>query len=141
MHRSSIIILSFAALFAVNCSKKKVEPTIESPTVDYREKYTGNYSILWHSTYWQMSGITEDTTFTYTGQVMLGSTSNTLKFLWRDSTYQEFKVTETGKILFCDSVEIGSFTNDHHFEFAYTDDTCQPGPLGESYSYHLIGDK
>lgn len=140
MHRLSIIMLSFMALFAANCSKKKVEPEQPSPPVDYREQYTGNYTTLWHSTYWQMSGSTFDTTYTYTSQVMLGDASNTLKFLWNDNTYHEFKVTESGKILFCDSVEIGSFTT-NHFEFEYNDDTCQPGPLGESYSYHLIGDR
>lgn len=133
--------MSLSAFLLVNCSKKKVDPIPEPEPVDYREKYTGNYTILWHFTYWQLSGTSEDTTFTYTGHIMLGDASNTLKFQWSDSTYHEFKVSEAGKILFCDSVEIGGFTNDHHFEFGYTDDTCQPGPLGESYSYHLTGDK
>lgn len=140
MHRFIIITSIFLSVCAVNCTKKKVEtsPAPNAP-VDYRDQFTGNYSFYYHGVYWQASSGSSEHSQNYNGQIFTGNPGKIL-FSWNDGNYHEFAVNEAGKILMCDSVIIGSFSGTH-FEFDYTDDTCSPGPLGESYNIHLEGDK
>lgn len=140
MNRFTIIVFTLFSIFLTNCTKKKTDPIVEEPTpvVDYREQYTGSYSFNHNVIYWQPFLGTHDTTINYNGQIILGDPGK-IKIFWVDNTYHDFVLNESGKILMCDSI-IGSFSGTH-FELNYDDNTCSPGPLGESYFIHLKGDK
>lgn len=113
-------------------------PGCKRKLFDYRNKYLGDYQITYHYNYWEMGGITKDTTITYSGEVRYGSKGE-IKIDWYDGSEYAFKVSKKGAISKCNQ-SIGTMDR-HHFELSFTDDLCGTGPMGANYTVTLSGDK
>ena len=122
----SLIVLISAL---IGCEKK---------LFDYRNKYLGDYQITYHYSYWQMGGVTGDTTITYNGQINYGDKGK-IKIDWYDGSEYEFEVSKDGGITKCNS-SLGTIDK-NNFELTFTDDLCSPGPLGANYTISLTGAK
>lgn len=120
---SAIVLIT--ALFA--CKKK---------LFDYRNKYLGDYTFTYTSSYWQMGGVTGDTTINYTGQLKYGDKQQ-IKIEWFDGSEVEFELSKKGIISKCNS-EIGKMDK-HSLELTFTDDLCGTGPQGANYTVELRG--
>ena len=121
------VIVLISALFG--CKKK---------LFDYRNKYLGDYQIVYQYSYWQMGGVTGDTTINYIGQIKYGDKGN-IKIDCYDGSEYEFEVSKDGEITKCNS-SLGTIDK-NNFELTFTDDLCSPGPLGANYTITLTGNK
>lgn len=113
-------------------------PACKRKLFDYRNKYLGDYQITYHYNYWEMGGITKDTTITYSGEVNYGSKGE-VKIDWYDGSEYAFNVSKKGAISKCNN-SIGTMER-KHFELSFTDDVCGTGPMGSNYTVTLSGDK
>lgn len=110
----------------------------EKKLFDYRNKYLGDYQITYYYSYWQMGGVTGDTTITNNGEVKYGDKGN-IKIDWYDGSEYEFEVSKEGEITKC-NYSLGTIDK-KNFSLSFTDDLCSPGPLGANYTITLTGSK
>lgn len=113
-------------------------PGCKRKLFDYRNKYLGNYQITYHYNYWEMGGVTKDTTITYNGEVRYGSKGE-VKIDWYDGSEYTFNVSKKGAVSKCNQ-SIGTMDR-KQFELSFTDDVCGTGPMGANYTVTLNGDK
>lgn len=113
-------------------------PGCKRKLFDYRNKYLGEYQITYHYNYWEMGGITKDTTITYSGEVRYGGKEE-IKIDWYDGSEYTFNISKKGSLSKCNK-SIGTMER-KQFELSFTDDVCGTGPMGANYTVTLRGDK
>ncbi|WP_343637386.1 hypothetical protein [Fluviicola sp.] len=113
-------------------------PGCKRKLFDYRNKYIGNYQLTYDFHYWEMGGITKDTSVVYKGKVKYGE-KGSVKIDWYDGSEYIFDVSKKGAISKCNQ-SIGTMER-KHFELSFTDDVCGTGPMGSNYTVTLSGNK
>jgi hypothetical protein len=113
-------------------------PGCKRKLFDHRNNYLGDYQITYHFNYWEMGGITKDTTITYNGEVRYGGKEE-IKIDWYDGSEYTFNISKKGSISKCNQA-IGTMDR-KQFELSFTDDVCGTGPMGANYTVTLRGDK
>jgi hypothetical protein len=113
-------------------------PGCKRKLFDYRNKYIGNYQLTYDFHYWEMGGITKDTTVVYKGKVKYGE-KGSVKIDWYDGSEYDFELSQKGALSKCNT-SVGTM-NKHQFQLSFTDDLCGPGPLGSNYTIVLSGIK
>ena len=118
---------------AVSCEKKPF---------DYRNKYTGEYDLIYKYNAWNFnSGITEETTAEYEGEISYskkGSADNLLLEV-ENGHKIEMRVDKNGRLTFACGANVGMFTG-KTLQLDFSSQSCGGG-MGQATEFSIHGKK
>jgi hypothetical protein len=106
---------------------------------DYRSKFIGNYNFVVHEIVWEGGTMLLDSTYSFFGNVTLGSISSTVMINFKDNFSIEPKVFEDGSLEGPESHTLhlsGEFESTKEVKFKYSN-----GGLGGGGNYDVTGNK